>query len=162
MSLSFLVASSPIVRVMSLLMCVAAVFNNCPSRSRKSCDGPFLFRRFHLAVLTSFFESPRRPHSTPISHNWKLPCTTSTHAAAHGMQRVTRRHRYSHVRMYHTNRAKGGQSIAMPWPIPYSSSSSDDTSLASSWIACRTLASDIAFPFGLHFFSSRQSHVLGW
>ena len=99
-SRSLSVSSSPTTHVTSWSIYVlAAVVRFLPSCFPNCVKGLFLFRRFHLAVLTSFFESPHCPHST-INQNWKLPCTTSTHAAAHGAQRVLRRPRYSHLRRY--------------------------------------------------------------
>ena len=71
--------------------------------------------------------------------------------------------KYSHVVRYQRHRKKVGQNTAVLWPTPYSSSS-DEVSPDSSWIACNPFVKDMilsAAGLSFVFFESRLSHLFG-
>ena len=124
---------------------------------------PRLWRRFHLdAVRVVLGDSSGL---FMIVHN-NQPRTMWTQMAALGAQISKACPMYSHMRTYSAHRKKVGQNTAVLWPTPYSSlSSSEETSLASSWMAWSTLVRDMAFPLtdGVSApLFSRRSHLLGW
>ena len=126
---SLCVGSSPINQVTALSRTLVVVDRYLSSLSQIRVT-VFLCRRFHRAVVASMCELCLYSLST-INHKKNQPRTMSTQVITHGKHSVSACSRYFHVRRYQANRTMGGQSIAMPWPATYSSSS-EDSSFASS------------------------------
>jgi hypothetical protein len=162
---SFSVGSFPMRQDVDLSMQATVAVYARLTRSLTLIHIPRLCRRFHLDA-ERFAELVLRDSSGLLVDVYSnQPRTTWTQNTALGMQNSRAFPMYSRMRRYMAHHKKVGEKTAVLWPTPYSTLSlSEETSMASSWMAWRTLVSDTTFTFaaGVSFpFVSRRSHLFG-